>query len=67
MDSKSIPLPGKRNGFSASWILSLLRGGLHLIETLLSAFVALFTSLIFLLVNQKQREFDNWENQRKEK
>ena len=37
-----------------------------MIQTLLSAGVALFTTILLLLVNQKQRDYDTWQDKIKE-
>ena len=66
MRSKSISLTGKLQSSSGPWILSLLRAGLQMIQTLLSAGVALFTTILLLLVNQKQRDYDTWQDKIKE-
>ena len=66
MNSKSVTLAEKQNSLSASWILSFLRTGLQIIQTLFSAIIALFTTILLLLVNQKQRDYDTWQDKIKD-
>ena len=67
MNTKSIPLQGKHSGVSGSVLVSLLRRVYWVMHLLLSAIVALLTSLWFVWVNQKQDEFDMWESKIKDR
>ena len=66
MITKSIATTTKRSGLLGSLLWSLLRSVRWVIEALISVIIALFMGLIFLLINQKQNEYDKWKGQSRE-
>jgi hypothetical protein len=53
--------PVIKDGRSASkgpWILTLLRSGVSMISTIISALILLVMSVVFKWINAKQSEFD---------
>jgi hypothetical protein len=56
--------PDIKDGRSVSkgpWILSLLRSGVSMISTIISALILLVLSVVFKGINAKQSEFDKLE------
>jgi hypothetical protein len=53
----------EKNPSFGSWAMGFVRGAISLIQTVVSAVLLLISMLFFILVNQKQKEFDSLDDQ----
>jgi hypothetical protein len=61
---RSLPvIKEERSASNGPWIINLLRGGVSMIATIISALILLVMSVVFKWINAKQSEFDKFETE----